>query len=125
MVVTELHDRPVVCTASELNHFNAPAGQTCGEYMSEFFANGGAGYIVDNATSACSYCAYKVGDQFYQGLGFQYDNRWRDLGILAALIGSNLIFLFLGVSLFPNPSLSSGKLTSISRQSRYLSFNRR
>lgn len=61
MVVTELHDRPVVCAASELNHFNAPAGQTCGEYMNEFFAvSKGAGYIVDNATSACSYCAYKV-----------------------------------------------------------------
>jgi ATP-binding cassette, subfamily G (WHITE), member 2, SNQ2 len=41
----------------------------------------------------------KVGDQFYQGLGFQFDNRWRDLGILAAFIGSNLIFLFLGVGL--------------------------
>jgi ATP-binding cassette, subfamily G (WHITE), member 2, SNQ2 len=61
MVVTELHDRPVVCAPSELNHFNAPAGQTCGEYMNEFFTVGkGNGYIVDNATSACSYCAYKV-----------------------------------------------------------------
>jgi ATP-binding cassette subfamily G (WHITE) protein 2 (SNQ2) len=61
MVVTELHGRPVVCAPSELNHFNAPAGQKCGEYMNEFFTVGnGAGYIVDNATSACSYCAYKV-----------------------------------------------------------------
>ena len=60
-MVTELHDRPVVCAPSELNHFNAPAGQTCGEYMNEFFTVGnGNGYIVDNATSACSYCAYKV-----------------------------------------------------------------
>ena len=61
MVVTELHGRPVVCAASGSNHFNAPAGQTCGEYMNEFFTVGnGAGYLVDNATSSCSYCAYKV-----------------------------------------------------------------
>ena len=103
MVVTELHGREVVCTAKELQHFTAPAGQTCGQYMSNFFERGGAGYIVNNATSACEYCAYKVGDQFYTALELNFDNRWRDLGILIAFIGSNLIFLFLGVSsLFPS-----------------------
>ena len=66
--------------------------------MSNFFEGGGPGYIVSNATSACEYCAYKVGDQFYSGLGFSFDNRWRDLGILAAFVGSNLCLLFLGVS---------------------------
>lgn len=99
MVVTELHDLPVRCSAAELNSFPAPNGTSCGEYMSNFFAGGGAGYIVDNATSACQYCAYKVGDQFYEGLGLAFGNRWRDLGIYAAFIGSNLVILFLGVSL--------------------------
>ncbi|KAI6714051.1 hypothetical protein JHW43_003481 [Diplocarpon mali] len=105
MVVTELHDRTVICTDSELNRFPSPSGQNCGEYMSDFFAAGGPGYIVSNVTSACEYCAYKVGDQFYSGLGFRFDNRWRDLGILIAFVGSNLVLLFLG--------------------SRYLNFNRR
>jgi len=104
MVVTELHGAPVVCTQSELNSFNAPAGQTCGEYMKNFFAAGGPGYIVNDAVSRCEYCAYNVGDQFYQNLGLDFDNRWRDLGILAAFIGSNLIFLFLGVSFCSAPS---------------------
>lgn len=54
---------------------------------------------MDNATSACQYCAYKVGDQFYSTLDLDYGNRWRDLGIFLAFIGSNLVFLFLGVSL--------------------------
>jgi ABC-type multidrug transport system ATPase subunit/ABC-type multidrug transport system permease subunit len=98
MVVTELHGRTVECTTSELQHFTAPPGQNCGDYMSAFFESGGAGYIVNNATQACEYCAYKVGDQFYTALEFNFDHRWRDLGILAAFIGSNLIFLFLGVS---------------------------
>ncbi|KAH9222616.1 ABC-2 type transporter-domain-containing protein [Leptodontidium sp. 2 PMI_412] len=107
MVVTELHDRSVTCTSTELQRFASPSGQNCGEYMTDFFQAGGPGYIVSNVTSACEYCAYKVGDQFYTGLGFEFDNRWRDLGILIAFIGSNLVFLFLGVS------------------SRYLNFNRR
>ena len=105
LVSTELHDLPVVCTDRELNRFSAPAGQTCGDYMANFFSAGGAGYIVDNATSACEYCAYKVGDQFYEPLNISFDHRWRDFGILTAFIGSNLILLFLG--------------------SRYLNFNKR
>ena len=104
-VVTELHDRPVICSPSQLNTFSPPSGQTCGQYMDAFFSSGGAGYLVNNATDFCQYCAYKVGDQFYEPLGYSFDHRWRDLGIFAAFIGSNLILLFLG--------------------SRYLNFNRR
>lgn len=107
MVVTELHDRPVVCLTQELNRFSAPAGQTCGDYMSNYFSSGGPGYLVNNATEACEYCAYAVGDQFYTGLDFSFDNRWRDMGIFIAFIGSNLIFLFLGVSFPPTPYLHS------------------
>ncbi|KAK5162685.1 hypothetical protein LTR04_003110 [Oleoguttula sp. CCFEE 6159] len=107
MVVTELHGRQVQCAPNELNSFTAPPGQTCGTYMSAFFqgAMPGPGYITNNSTSDCSYCAYSVGDQFYEPLGFTFNNRWRDLGILAAFIGSNLVLLFVG--------------------SRYLNFNRR
>ena len=105
MTVTELGGRAVECTSSELNSFTPPVGQTCGQYMEAFFATGGAGYLVNNATDVCEYCAFKVGDQFYEPLGFSFNNRWRDLGIFAAFIGSNLVFLFLG--------------------SRYLNFNRR
>ncbi|RMZ85272.1 hypothetical protein DV738_g374, partial [Chaetothyriales sp. CBS 135597] len=105
MVTTELHGRTVVCKSVELNSFPAPAGQTCGEYMSDFFAAGGPGYLVNNVTDICEYCAYKVGDQFYSPFGMSFEHRWRDLGIFAAFIGSNLILLFIG--------------------SRYLNFNRR
>lgn len=109
MVVTELHDLPVTCTDVELNTFTAPAGQMCGDYMKNFFENGGPGYIVNNATNACEYCAYKVGDQFYNALQISFDDRWRDLGIFCVFIVSNLVFLFLGVSspfFSPSPRLS-------------------
>ena len=106
MTVTELAGRPVECMAGELNSFAPPAGRTCGEYMATFFERGGPGYLVsETARDVCEYCAYSVGEQFYEPLGFSFGNRWRDCGIFAAFVGSNLIFLFLG--------------------SRYLNFNRR
>lgn len=106
MVTTELTGRTVVCTQNEFNRFPAPSGMSCGDYMSAFFAAGGSGYLEDpNSTGTCNYCAYKDGAQFYRPFELSFDDRWRDLGILAAFIGSNLILLFLG--------------------SRYLNFNRR
>ncbi|KIW92594.1 uncharacterized protein Z519_06441 [Cladophialophora bantiana CBS 173.52] len=105
MVTTELHGLPVVCTSSELNPFPSPPGEDCGEYMRSFFERGGPGYIASNVSDVCQYCAYKVGDQFYEPLQLSFNHRWRDLGIFAAFIASNLILLFLG--------------------SRYLNFNRR
>ncbi|CAI4215474.1 unnamed protein product [Parascedosporium putredinis] len=105
MVTTGLHELPVVCTSEELNRFTAPSNQTCGQYMSEFFTNGGLGYLVDDNTQNCEYCAYREGDEFYRNLGLDFGLRWRDLGIFIAFIGSNLIILFLA--------------------SRYVNYNRR
>ncbi|KAL2134009.1 hypothetical protein VTI74DRAFT_1262 [Chaetomium olivicolor] len=105
MVVTALHELPVECTAPELSAFRAPSNTTCGEYMAPFFARGGPGYLVDGATQDCQYCAFKVGDEFYGPLGLSFENRWRDLGIYVAFIGSNLIILFVA--------------------SRFLNFNKR
>lgn len=66
--------------------------------MSDFFSSGAPGYLLNNATDMCQYCAYKVGDEFYEPLGYDFRHRWRDLGILAAFIGSNLVILFIAVS---------------------------
>jgi ABC-type multidrug transport system ATPase subunit/ABC-type multidrug transport system permease subunit len=98
MVVTALHDLPVICNPWELNKFTSPNGTTCGEYMSSFFEAGGPGYLVNNETTSCEYCAYSLGDEFYIPLEFDFDTRWRDLGIYAAFIASNLIIIFAAVS---------------------------
>lgn len=103
MATTALHDMPVRCRQSELNTFTAPAGQNCGDYMEGFFSAGGIGYLVDNATSNCEYCAYSVGDDYYKTLGMSFDHRWRDLGIYLAFFGSNVIILILAVSFAPFP----------------------
>ncbi|KAK7418333.1 ATP-binding cassette transporter snq2 [Neonectria magnoliae] len=105
MVTTALHDLSVVCKQHELNLFTAPDGMSCGEYMEPFFQNGGSGYLVSNSTQSCEYCAYKVGDEFYSTFNLSFSDRWRDLGIYCAFVGSNVIILLLG--------------------SRFLNFNRR
>lgn len=98
MVTTALHELPVVCKPSEYNVFTAPEGMNCGEYMQPFFERGGSGYLASNTTQDCEYCAYKVGDEFYAAFNLSFDNRWRDLGIFCAFVGSNLIILLLAVS---------------------------
>ncbi|KAM0191029.1 hypothetical protein ACHAPI_009093 [Fusarium lateritium] len=105
MVSTALHGVEVVCKQSELNAFTAPPNSTCGEYMKPFFANGGSGYLINDNTQDCEYCAYKVGDEFYKTFSLSFDHRWRDLGIFICFIGSNLIIIVAA--------------------SRFLNFNRR
>ncbi|KAG6001236.1 hypothetical protein E4U54_001136 [Claviceps lovelessii] len=105
MVTTALHGLKVACTSGEVNRFVAPDNTTCGEYMTPFFEAGASGYLVNNETQNCEYCAYGVGDEFFTPLGLSFDNRWRDLGIFLAFVGSNLIILYTA--------------------SRFLNFNRR
>ena len=98
-ITTALHELPVKCTSRELNSFVAPPGETCGSYMEKFFEVG-SGYLVNNDTSNCEYCAYKSGDQFYPAFEYTFDPRWRDLGIFIAFVASNTIILFVAVSFF-------------------------
>ena len=97
-VSTALHELPVHCLPEELNVFSAPEGMNCGDYMADFFNANGPGYVVDPNATRCEYCAFEWGNEFFEPLGFSYAYRWRDLGIFAAFIGSNLIILFIAVS---------------------------
>lgn len=112
MVTTALHGLEVKCTESEYNTFTSPDGQNCGDYMQNFFDAGGIGYLANNETSSCQYCAYKVGDQYYSQLSMSFDDRWRDLGIFLAFVGSNLIILILAVS-FPFHYLRKTSLSGL------------
>ncbi|KAI3331201.1 ABC-2 type transporter [Ustulina deusta] len=93
-ITTALHQLTVRCRSHELNSFVAPPGETCGSYMEKFFDAGGSGYLVNNNTSNCEYCAYSSGDQFYSTFQYTFDTRWRDLGIFIAFVASNTIILF-------------------------------
>lgn len=101
MVVTELGGLPVRCSDREFNTFPVPENQTCGEYAQTWFQNGAPGYLKDPlAKAVCEYCAFGKGEEFFEPLGWRFDDRWRDMGIFICFIVSNLVLLFLASRYF-------------------------
>ncbi|KAI9009372.1 ABC-2 type transporter-domain-containing protein [Phycomyces nitens] len=102
LVVNALDSVPVICGSDDFIKVRAPPGQTCGQYMSEFFGNGGLGYIGNpDSTDLCDYCQYTAGNDFYEArIGWSFDNRWRDFGILCAYYIFNIVAFMFFVFLF-------------------------
>ena len=91
MVSTELHGLEITCKADEFAVFNPPDGQSCGQWAGAFVQAYG-GYIDNpDATDACRYCQYRVGDEFFVPLNISYSNRWRDAWILFAYVIFNAL----------------------------------
>jgi len=91
MIATELHGLVIRCNPDEFAVFSPPSGQTCQAWAGDF-VNAFGGYINNpNATDACQYCQYSVGDQFFLPLNISFDNRWRDVWIIFAYFIFNFI----------------------------------
>lgn len=98
LAVNELEHLPVECKDLDFVRLTPPPGQTCGDYMANFFAMGAPGYVANpNATDECHYCAYKSGKEYYT-LNFGWDaaHKWRNLGIIVAFFIFN-VFVFLAL----------------------------
>lgn len=102
LVVNVMDGVEVVCQEGDFTQIPVPSGQTCGAYMDAFFKSGGSGYIEDgNATGMCNYCPYKLGNEYYEErIGWHFDNRWRDFGILCAYYVFNVLAFMFFVFLF-------------------------
>ena len=96
LTVNELDGLQVHCTQRDLLVFNAPPGQTCGQYAQAFLATA-PGYIDNpSATSQCGYCPYTVGNNYFDTLGWSSDHKWRNFGIITAFWIFN-IMMFLAL----------------------------
>ncbi|KAI7893457.1 ABC-2 type transporter-domain-containing protein [Mucor mucedo] len=84
LITNALNGVAVVCGADDFIKIKAPPGQNCGDYMSEFFSDGGLGYIGNpNSTDYCDYCQYSTGNDYFESrIGWSFSNRWRNFGIL-------------------------------------------
>ncbi|KAI7873592.1 hypothetical protein K492DRAFT_138850, partial [Lichtheimia hyalospora FSU 10163] len=105
-IVNELHEFKVNCRDKDLLPFHPPPGQTCAEYTEAFFEMGGPGYVREgslNSTELCEYCPYKYGNDFFEGLGWSFSNRYRDWGILLAFWVFNTFAFIFFVWLFRKP----------------------
>jgi ATP-binding cassette subfamily G (WHITE) protein 2 (PDR) len=87
---TGLANADVVCADIEYLHFDAPPGETCGSYMTNYI-NAFGGYLQDNsATTDCSFCSLSSTNQFLAGVNSFYDQRWRNFGLLWIYIAFNV-----------------------------------
>ncbi|KAI0003557.1 ABC transporter PeaB1 [Xylariaceae sp. FL0662B] len=79
------------CGASEVSVFQPPGGgsTTCRDYAAEFL-NTATGYLLNpNATSDCQYCRYKDGQSYYAQWGYDFVNRYKNVGIFIGFIAFN------------------------------------
>ncbi|KAF9191189.1 hypothetical protein BGZ51_007640 [Haplosporangium sp. Z 767] len=97
LVTVQLKDVEVRCNPDEFSIFNPPAGQTCMQYA-EAFMKTATGYINnENATSDCQYCQFSRGQDFYSNLSMDFDNRWRNIGIICIFLVFNIIMVVVGI----------------------------
>lgn len=85
-----LMDRPITCAQNELAVFDAPTGQTCGEYLQRYMEAGAPGQLLNpDATTGCEYCPLRNADQFLQRSWISTSDGGRNLGILWVYIVFN------------------------------------
>ncbi|KAJ4991976.1 ABC transporter cdr4 [Stagonosporopsis vannaccii] len=90
LLSTGLAKSTVHCAANEFVNFQAPNGSTCGDYMADYMEMAG-GYLQDReATGECSFCAIESTDVFLAQLSSNYDDAWRNFGILWVYVIFNI-----------------------------------
>lgn len=85
-----LHGREVTCSERELSIFNPPDGMTCGEYLAPLAGKAPGTLKNPEAMLNCSYCPFKVADEFLAGSRIYWNDRWRNYGIMWAFICFNI-----------------------------------
>ncbi|KAJ0305564.1 hypothetical protein COL516b_005260 [Colletotrichum fioriniae] len=88
---TCLHGSKVVCTATEIVSVPVPTNMTCGEFLGPFVERAG-GYLVDAAArETCGYCRMNTTDDYLETFEINYDDRWRNFGLLWVYIVFNVV----------------------------------
>ena len=88
---TGLHGRRVHCAQIELAIFDPPSGQTCGQYLADYFRIGAPGQLYNpSATTGCQYCPLTSADQFLAASNVYWSQRWRNFGIGFSYLGFNV-----------------------------------
>ncbi|KAM0418796.1 hypothetical protein ACHAPT_012306 [Fusarium lateritium] len=89
-----LANAPVECASNEILRFE-PAGNgstTCAEYLRDYMSARG-GYLLGDSgdsTEECSFCALADTNAFLANINVDYENRWRNYGILWAYVIFNM-----------------------------------
>ncbi|KXH27782.1 ABC-2 type transporter [Colletotrichum nymphaeae SA-01] len=88
---TCLHGSKVVCTAKEIVSVPVPTNMTCAEFLGPFVERAG-GYLVDAAArETCGYCRMNTTDDYLATFEINYNDRWRNFGLLWVYIVFNVV----------------------------------
>ncbi|KAJ1753204.1 ATP-binding cassette transporter snq2, partial [Coemansia sp. RSA 1821] len=100
LITNDLHGSKVQCHPEELYTFEPPSNMTCNEYAGQWVQSA-TGYINNpDDSSACKFCPYSVGDEFYRTLSWSFSHRWRNFGILFGFIAFNIAFTMLMIRVY-------------------------
>ncbi|SPO01569.1 probable pleiotropic drug resistance proteins (PDR1-15), ABC superfamily [Cephalotrichum gorgonifer] len=105
---TIIWDVKVHCSPEELTSFEPLGGQSCGQYMADFFGSN-AGYVENpDAMSGCLYCPYTTGADYAKTFNLREEYyAWRDTGITALFCLSSYGLVFLMMKLRSKKTKSS------------------
>lgn len=105
MMSVGVHDVPVQCAAAEINIFQPPEGQTCGDYAGAF-ANASMAVLYNPVASKdCQFCQFSVADVYLAALNMSYSERWRNFGLLLAYTVFNVAAFTCCFYLYSGPGL--------------------
>lgn len=105
MMATGVHNVPVQCTRAETSIFQPPQGKTCGEYAGAFAQATMAQLYNPEARRDCEYCQFGVADVYLKGLNMEYDERWRNFGLLVVYTVLNVVGFTVGFYLYSGPGV--------------------
>lgn len=98
MLVFNIWGLDIECSEREFARFDPPNGTTCGDYLSEYLAQGlgAASHLVNpDATSECKVCSYTKGDDYLRSLNLkEYYYGWRDSAIVVLFVFSSYALVY-------------------------------
>jgi ABC-type multidrug transport system permease subunit len=86
-------DASMHCADNEVLSFSAPSGLNCEEYMADYLSANG-GYVLNplaHDSEQCNYCALENTNQYLSNLSIDFNNRWRDFGLLWVFVVVNTV----------------------------------
>ncbi|KAL4892530.1 ABC-2 type transporter-domain-containing protein [Aspergillus ambiguus] len=86
-----LAGNPVKCSDYEILHIPPPAGQNCSSYLGPFVKKAHISLLTPDSTTDCQMCTMQSTDQFLAQLSMNFDDRWRNVGLLFVYVAFNAV----------------------------------
>ncbi|KAL6918139.1 hypothetical protein FSHL1_009570 [Fusarium sambucinum] len=90
MLATGVANTDVTCADNELVPVNPPSNMTCTEYMGDYIDAIGGYFVNPDVTENCEFCTISKTNTYLAGVNIDYNDRWRNFGLLWVYIIFNM-----------------------------------